>query len=476
VLFNSIEFLIFLPVVVGLHFLLPHRLRWVLLLTASYAFYMSWNAAYLGLIVVVTAVAWGTGLRIAASDDPRVRKRWLVISVSVSLGILFAFKYWNFANEQGRAVTEALGTSWPVPDLDVLLPIGISFYTFQALSYTVDLYRGLLPEAERHPGRFALYVAFFPQLVAGPIERATRLLPQMDLPKSFDLARCVAGLELILWGLFKKVVIADRLAIYVNAVYGNPAGHDGATFWVATYAFAFQIFCDFSAYSDIAVGAARMLGFELMENFRTPYFATSITEFWRRWHISLSTWLRDYLYISLGGNRGSVVSTYRNLLITMLLGGLWHGASWNFVIWGAWHGGLLSLSRASMSWRDSLYEWLRCPAWLRDAARRVITFHLVCLGWVFFRAPDFDASSAMITEMVTEPLGHVFVDLSTFTQAGFGVLVLLAAQTVFAHTGEDRSVLQRQRKWVRFALAYALIGAIVLLGVDGGGAFIYFQF
>ena len=367
-----------------------------------------------------------------------------------------------------------LGASARLPRLDVLLPVGISFYTFQTLSYTIDLYRGRIP-VERHLGRFALYVAFFPQLVAGPIERASHLLPQLRSERHVDWARLTSGLQLVAWGLFKKIVIADRLGLYVDTIYQNVGAHGGASQLLATYAFAFQIYCDFSGYSDIAVGSAQVLGYDLTRNFRQPYFATSITDFWRRWHISLSSWLRDYLYIPLGGNRLGVSRTYVNLLITMLLGGLWHGASWNFVIWGALHGVLLSLSRATLPIRDQLYARAGLPCWLRDSVRMFITFHLVCVGWIFFRARTLGDAISVLSG-ISSDWGTLFVDASVFLHGALGVCVLLVVQIVQVRLGSTRTAIERLPIVVRWVLWYALIAAIVLLGVEGGSQFIYFQF
>ncbi|MCB0064655.1 MAG: MBOAT family protein, partial [Caldilineaceae bacterium] len=336
-LFNSLQFIIFFPAVVTIYFLLPHRYRWLLLLAASYYFYAAWQIEYTLLIFISTAVDYAMAHLMAQSEKLWHRRAYLGVSLLVNLGLLFGFKYFNFFNESVRATLNLFNIFYNVPAFQVLLPVGISFYTFQTLSYTIDVYRGKLAP-ERHFGRFALYVAFFPQLVAGPIERATHLLPQFHQPMTFNQTRIASGLRLLLWGMFKKVVIADRLALYVNQVYDHPGDHGALTLLIASYFFAFQIYCDFSGYSDIAIGAARVMGFDLMENFRQPYMARSIAGFWRRWHISLSTWFRDYLYIPLGGNRVARWRWYSNLFLVFLVSGLWHGAAWHFVIWGALHG------------------------------------------------------------------------------------------------------------------------------------------
>jgi D-alanyl-lipoteichoic acid acyltransferase DltB (MBOAT superfamily) len=473
-LFNSFEYLVFFPVVAAVYFLIPFRYRWAWLLAASYFFYASWNVKYLALILISTLVPYFIGLALARTQTRGRRQALLLLSLCASLGLLFSFKYWNFASESIDAALALLGMDPRAPRLDVLLPVGISFYTFQTLSYTIDLYRGRIP-VERHLGRFALYIAFFPQLVAGPIERASRLLPQLRVEHRVDWSRLTSGLQLIAWGLFQKIVIADRLALYVNTIYQNPTAHGGASQLLATYAFAFQIYCDFSGYSDIAVGSARILGYDLTQNFRQPYFATSITDFWRRWHISLSSWLRDYLYIPLGGNRLGVRRTYVNLLITMLLGGLWHGASWNFVVWGALHGALLSVSRATLPMRDRLHARLGLPRWLRDSIRIFITFHLVCLGWIFFRARTLGEALSILSG-ITSGWGTLFVDASVFLHGALGVGALLVVQIVQARQGSSPSIVGALPIGARWALWYALVFAIVLLGVEGGSQFIYFQF
>ncbi|MFC1608484.1 MBOAT family O-acyltransferase [Candidatus Latescibacterota bacterium] len=336
-LFNSIHYFFFFPVIVAVFYSIPHRFRWMLLLAASYYFYMCWKPEYLVLILIATAVNYLAGLMMGAAASVKARKLYLVLSLSTSLGILFCFKYFNFFNESFRALFTRLNLLYDVQAFEVLLPVGISFFTFQALSYSIDVYRGDR-EPEKHPGIFALYVAFFPQLVAGPIERSTRLMPQFFKKVPFGCDRVTDGLKKILVGLFKKVVIADRLALYVDAVYNNQAQHSGSTLLLATIFFSFQIYCDFSGYSDIAIGSARVLGYELMENFKRPYLSRSVGEFWKRWHISLSTWFRDYLYIPLGGSRVAYWRRYTNIFIVFLISGLWHGANWTFVVWGALHG------------------------------------------------------------------------------------------------------------------------------------------
>ena len=341
-LFNSVPYAIFLALVFVLHWLLPQRFRWIMLLIASYYFYMSWNPELVVLIALTTLVSYSSGLLIdrfrnAEGSKAKLPKLFMILALVICFGVLFFFKYFDFFSESVTSLLRAF--SLPVQDitLKLVLPVGISFYTFQTLSYVIDVYRNKIP-VEKHLGYYALYVSFFPQLVAGPIERSDNLIPQLRKERTFDYVEGSDGLKWIAIGLFKKVVIADTLSVYVNMVYGNLANYQGLSFIAATIFFAFQIYCDFSGYSDIAIGSAKLLGVQLMKNFDSPYFSKSVREFWSRWHISLSTWFRDYVYIPLGGNRKKLPRVLLNLMITFLLSGLWHGANWTFVVWGALHG------------------------------------------------------------------------------------------------------------------------------------------
>ena len=335
-LFNSFNFFIFFPVVTTLYFLLPHRFRWALLLGASCFFYISFIPAYILILALTILVDYYAVIQIDKSQGRR-RKLFLIFSIVITCVILFIFKYFNFFNSNISSLAAFLHWNYPIKYLNIILPIGLSFHTFQSLSYVIEVYRGN-QKPEKHFGIYALYVMFYPQLVAGPIERPQNLLHQFWEKHSFDYENARTGLMMMLWGLFKKVVIADRLSVYVNAVYDHPHQFTGLPVILATIFFAFQIYCDFSGYSDIAIGAARVMGFRLMTNFSYPYSSQSIGEFWKRWHISLSTWFKDYVYISLGGNRVSIRRLYFNLLITFLISGLWHGANWTFVIWGGLNG------------------------------------------------------------------------------------------------------------------------------------------
>ena len=425
-IFNSVEFFLFFIIITCAYFLLPHRFRWMLLLGGSYYFYMSWNVAYAILILASTVTAYLTALPMGCSDSVIRKKFYLCISLVINLGILFAFKYFNFFMVSLQGLLSCFTVSIELPMLNVLLPVGISFYTFQTLSYTIDVYRGQI-KPEKHFGIFALYVSFFPQLVAGPIERATHLLPQFFKRQNLDIERVVSGVQLMTWGLFKKVVVADTLAEYVNSIYNNPHFHTGPSFWVATYFFAFQIYCDFSGYSDIAIGSARVLGFDLMKNFNLPYFASNITEFWHRWHISLSTWLRDYLYIPLGGSRKGRNRTYINLLITMVLGGIWHGASWTFVIWGTLHGLFLMLSKATLPIRDQMVCRFGISKKAIHLLRVFLTFHIVCFAWIFFRANSVQDAFYIVSNLFTG-WPNVFIEPSSMAYGVLGLTILLVVQ------------------------------------------------
>jgi D-alanyl-lipoteichoic acid acyltransferase DltB (MBOAT superfamily) len=494
VLFNSFEFAIFFPIVVAAYFMLPRRIRWAWLLGASYYFYASWRVEYLLLIWTSTLVDYCVGLSLPRQTSPGRKRALLILSLATNLGLLFTFKYLNFFSEASRVLLGRFGLGSGLPILDVLLPVGISFYTFQTLSYTIDIYRGRRG-AEKHLGRFALYVAYFPQLVAGPIERSTHLLPQLARSYSFEYRRVTDGLKLMLWGFFKKLVIADRLAILVDYVYAQPTEFSGLAVVVATYFFAFQIYCDFSAYTDIAIGAARVMGFDLMENFRRPYFATNIADFWRRWHISLSSWFRDYVYVPLGGNRVGRWRWQYNLMVVFVLSGLWHGANWTFLAWGALHGFYYLFSR----WTHGLRAKLRRLSGIERLPRvhkllRIgITFHLVVFAWIFFRAASITDAVHIVTSSVTG-LGSIFGTLIGLVQgSGLGELpymglrlreialaVLLIAFLEAVHVCQGtRSVLslvENRPVYVRWAVYYAMIAAVAALGVFSKTEFIYFQF
>ena len=486
-LFNSLHFLIFFLVVVIIYFLLPFRMRWFFLLAASYYFYMCWKAEYAILLVISTLIDYCAGLKMASAKSASQKKRYLLVSIISNLGLLFSFKYFNFFNESLRTLLNSWNIMYNVPAFHALLPVGISFYTFQTMSYSIDVYRGE-QQPERHFGMFALYVTFFPQLVAGPIERSTSLLPQFYECHAFDVKRAVHGLQLMLWGFFKKVVIADRLAWYVNAVYNQPEQFHGLPIFFATYAFAFQIFCDFSGYSDIAIGAAEVMGFRLMQNFKRPYFSKSIAEFWQRWHISLSTWFRDYLYIPLGGNRVTPARRDLNVFIVFVVSGLWHGANWTFLAWGALHGGYFLTAMRTARLRQRLTTRLHLDRWpqLLHGWRVFVTFHLVLLSWVFFRANSlsdaflllkngFDLSAVMTQLLAFNPLQGIPINRYETVIALFVVSIMEIAH-LMQHNGSVRARLSNQPRWLRWGAYYAVIVSILIFGVFFQTEFIYFQF
>ncbi|MBR6023314.1 MAG: MBOAT family protein [Kiritimatiellae bacterium] len=470
--FNSLVFLLFFAVVYAAYRVLPHRGQNWLLLVASYVFYGWWDWRFAGLLAATSFFSWGSGLVIAEyRRKGNERGAWWTSfgNIALNLGILGFFKYYNFFAESFAALFGSVGLGLEPRLLKIVLPVGISFYTFQALSYSIDVYRGKL-EPTRDWVDFCAFVAFFPQLVAGPIERAGHLLPQMANPRTVTEEKVKSGAWLAVWGLFKKVVIADNLSALVDGTYGA-AGATGAMGLMATYAFAMQIYCDFSGYSDMARGLARMMGFDLMENFRLPYFAKNPKEFWARWHISLSTWLKDYVYIPLGGNRRGAGRQTLNLFLTMLLGGLWHGAAWTFVAWGAFHGALLA---AWHGWtrgrkdkgREDAGRWL----W----ARRVGVFHLACLGWVFFRAGSFGEAWGVISRVFT---GWCW-DVRAANMLTAMVLLcwpLWAVQALQGATG-DMEAARRLSPVPKAALWLVMALMFVWVANTGGGAFIYFQF
>ncbi len=491
-LFNSFAFAIFFPVVTLGYFLLPHRHRWWWLLAASCVFYMFFKAVYILILFFTIIIDYIAGLLIEKAHGRR-RKWYLVMSLVANVGVLAVFKYYNFLNGNISGLYSLLNLGQnPIPALAILLPIGLSFHTFQAMSYTIEVYRGRQP-AERHFGIYSLYVMFYPQLVAGPIERPQNVLHQFYEKHPFSYPHLVSGLQLMAWGLFKKVVIADRIAVMVNHVYNDPTQYTGLPLVLATLGFAIQIYCDFSGYSDIALGSAEAMGFSLMKNFDRPYFSKSISEFWKRWHISLSTWFRDYLYISLGGNRVSTGRRYFNLWFTFLISGLWHGASWNFILWGAIHGTYLIVGVWTKSIRLRLAQALGIAdgGWLDKIVNIACTFILVDLAWIFFRAATFADASYVLTHLFSgwgPQLAAIRADAAARQDLLWlgkdprYVLVTLLAIGLMEGVHwiqRDRSVRQilNVRPFaVRWAVYYAVILAIMCFGVFDMSQFIYFQF
>jgi alginate O-acetyltransferase complex protein AlgI len=556
-LFNSLSFLIFFLIVSSLHFALPHRFRWMLLLAASCFFYMCFVPIYILILAATIGVDYVAGILIERTPDPARKKAYLTMSIVSVCAILFVFKYFNFFNNNLAGLARVLHWNYPMKSLRLILPIGLSFHTFQSLSYVFEVYRGR-QRAEKHFGLYSLYVMYFPQLVAGPIERPQNLLHQFKEVKRFDWQRLWNGVSLSLWGLFKKVVVADSLAIYTNTIYNNSSQHTGTSLLLATYFFAIQIYCDFSGYSDIARGISRIYGIELMKNFETPYFAKSISEFWSRWHISLSSWFRDYVYIPMGGNRVSLARNMFNIGVVFLISGLWHGANWTFVIWGALHGmyylawrslepvaadacraaasGLrrvrkrirkISLLPSRLPTNGARlapipivpestteYEELKSSvsvaacsglgqmpsvqgpqtapsgvqalltpsatvrtsrAWdyVRNSVLILLTFHLVLLSWVFFRAANLSTALDTLRRIAVDH-GPLFWD-PIIVQGVLAILLLGVLDVFHRRTGFWDS-LDQFPKWLRLGYAVALLFGIVLFGVDTGTQFIYFQF
>jgi D-alanyl-lipoteichoic acid acyltransferase DltB (MBOAT superfamily) len=481
-LFNSFEFLLFYLIVVATFFALPQRHRWILLLASSYYFYMSWKAEYLVLILAATLINYGAGLGMERSQNTTIRRSLLITGVLSSLSILFTFKYLDFFSQSVEDMLESMNIFRDMPFFELILPLGISFYTFQAIGYAIDVYRGDT-KAERHLGIFALYVSFFPQLVAGPIERSYHLLPQFKHETHFEGWRLSSGLQLILWGLIKKVIIADTLSAVVDTVYAAPGAYSGPFLILATLFFAVQIYCDFSGYSDMAVGTARIMGYDLMTNFSRPYFADSVADFWRRWHISLSTWFRDYVYRPLGGNRVPVGTWIRNILVVFLLSGVWHGANWTFIAWGGIHGITMIAGRLTAPLRSRITIGIgltRLPR-LHKFLRIMCVIVIAVTAWVFFRAQSL-AEALLILQGFWDFEGSNLqtlwaLGLTRFQLAtAFGGIVLLFAFE-WVQEYQPQSILGLwQIRALRWSTYLAAFYGIVSFGVFGNLEFIYFQF
>ena len=513
-LFNSYEFLIFFPLVTALFFLLPHRIRWAHLLLASFVFYMAFLPVYVLILIITILVDYCAGIIIERSAGAR-RKRYLIYSLIANIGFLCLFKYWDFFttslndaftlhlpllrdmwlshwivtanNSVNTGLNHSIGTHLPLIQ-NVILPIGLSFHTFQAMSYTIEVYRGN-QKAERHLGIYALYVMFYPQLVAGPIERPQNVLHQFHEVKKFSWDNLQSGLRLMAWGLFKKVVIADRISSYVDIVYNEPASFHYLNVIIATVLFAIQIYCDFSGYSDMAIGIARTMGYDLMINFNRPYFSKNIRQFWSRWHISLSTWFRDYLYIPLGGNRVSEARLYVNTAIVFVLSGFWHGANWTFIIWGSLHA-VYTIVHIFYHKRLAAAGVITTPAPM-NARRRLagffnflFTFFFVCIAWVFFRAPSVHAAFEILHRMFSSAAGAVFEVALTGkkfhgefggTSIVISILMILFMLVVEWKVSPRLSGLDRRPVLDGTFMAVTTL-LIVLFGVFSKASFIYFQF
>ena len=478
-LFNSLKFAVFLPIVFGIYWALPHRLRWLLLLISSYYFYMSWNPKYVFLILLTTVISYFAALGLERLRGKTARRLILAGTSVICLGTLFLFKYFNFFMGSLGRVCGLLSIPLHPVTLKLLLPVGISFYTFQTLSYVIDVYRGDIP-AEHHLGKYATFISFFPQLVAGPIERASNLLPQILGEHTFDYGQASYGLKLMAWGYFKKILIADALAQYTS-ILAAPGDYTGFSLVLAVFFFAVQIYCDFSGYSDIAIGTANLLGIRLMTNFKSPYYSQSIRQFWSRWHISLSTWFRDYVYIPLGGSRVGKVRHCLNLMITFLVSGLWHGAQWTFVIWGGVHGAM------------QIAENLLCPRRLRKPStgvtamiRMAAVFAVCCFAWVFFVSDCVSDAFYTLSHMfrgISDPIGYLTVGIDgmglDFPKLS-GLCLPIAVLAVFDWFSlkEDVIAAISSRKWyIRWPVYLALVlWLMIMLPSEQTSEFIYFQF
>ncbi|MET3730119.1 D-alanyl-lipoteichoic acid acyltransferase DltB (MBOAT superfamily) [Fictibacillus halophilus] len=478
--FISIEFLLFLAITVLLNYIIPHRLRWILLLVASYVFYASLSIQFILLLLISTAFTYFTGIFIEKQETKKQKKKAMVVGISVLLFFLGWFKYFNFVNESLRSLATFMGWNYAIPYQEIVLPLAISFYTFQAVSYLVDIFYGK-QKAERHYGYFSVYFAFFPQLVAGPIERAKKLIPQLKVEQRLNYENLVYGMKRIAWGFFKKTLIADRLAPIVASVYDSP-NPTGSEIVLATILFSIQLYADFSACSDIAIGSARMLGINLTENFKQPHFAVSIADFWSRWHITLSTWLRDYIFFPLCKGKKKRSQIYFAIVITFLVSGIWHGAAWTFIIWGLIHGFYRVFGDATKSYRESMASFIRLDRspvlhrWLKIA----ITFLLVCFSRVFFRsdtvAQAFDHAKLFLSISSWSPVGMIkafeifpLFDLLLFI---FFFIILQLFQYIERNNGSTWEFLSKRSTFTRLAFYIFLIFSVLILGVTGDG-FVY---
>lgn len=483
--FNSWEFLIFYPIVLLLWFVLPRKLRRPMLLVASYYFYMCYQAELVFLIFGTTLISWGASLLIERTKRPAIRRTALALTLLVCFGVLFFYKYFNFFSETLCGLISLFGGTPSPIALDLILPVGISFYTFQTLSYVIDVYRGDI-RTEKNFFWYALYVSFFPQLVAGPIERPENLIPQLNAEHAWNPDDALKGAKHMLLGFFKKVVVADTVAVYVNAVYNQVSEATGLSVLIATLLFAVQIYCDFSGYTDIAIGCARIMGIRLMKNFDHPYSASSVKEFWSRWHISLSSWFKDYLYIPLGGSRCSRPRHLFNLFVVFLVSGLWHGANITFVVWGALHGLYQVIGSLTREPRNALLSRIGLSESSRPvrAVRRVITFSLVCFAWIFFRANSIREAWLLIAALFTgwgaplsETMSLLGLNSVRILTILVSVLLLLILDRLLTHDGEgDGSALYIERQGYLYLIWGIAFAWVLLLSKGLESTFIYFQF
>lgn len=469
-LFNSIEFLIFFPIVTYIYFLLPPKLQPLLLFIASCLFYMAFIPSYLLILFIVIAIDYSAAIIMCNVSRER-KKIVLTLSIFSNLFLLAIFKYYDFFIDNTHYLLSSVGLNFTPSQLGLILPIGLSFHTFQAMSYTIEVYRGN-QQAERNLLIYSLYVLFFPQLVAGPIERPQNLLPQLKKVHYFDFDRVSSGLRLMLVGFLKKILIADRLAVLVDQIYSNPANYGGPALILAIYFFSFQIYCDFSGYSDIAIGAGRVLGIDLMKNFKRPYFSTSLIDFWRRWHISLSSWFRDYLYIPLGGNRYSPLNWCFNIFIVFILSGFWHGAKWTFVAWGLLHGLFLVFSELICNLK--IFQLKKCAI-----LKALVTFHIVSFLWIFFRADSFNDIGYILTHIFDLSRGFQVKELGLNIFEIFIAVISIIGLISFEYLGDEKSTEEKFLKLSqgnRIAIYYIAVTILLVFGKFSRQQFVYFQF
>lgn len=496
-IFNSIEFLIFFSALFSLYFFVPSKWKWILLLTASYFFYGYWRIELLPLLILPTLMVYFIALKINTFGPPpapnektpkqKKKKAWLITGLVSALAGLLIFKYTDFVGSSLFSLIGIFSKDINYTPVDFILPIGISFYTFKMVSYLIDVYRGNAP-AEKHLGFFALYVSFFPQLLAGPIDRAVSFLPELKKKVNFDIERILSGSRLVIWGVFKKMVIADRLAVFVGEVFKSPE-HQGINLLFGAYFYAFQIYCDFSGYSDIAIGIARILGFKSMKNFDFPYFSKSLTQFWNKWHISLSTWLRDYLFLPIAYAVMRPIKTAKlykiktetwgyvvGMFVTMFLGGLWHGASWTFVIWGSLHGLYLvtgyTTKKIRKRWAKKI-KLTKLPA-LRYFLSVFLTFNLVSFAWIFFRAETFEKAFLYIKSISLQPSAHG--QGTVYLWFNLIMIVIFIAMEIAYKNRAKWTFIQRIPTVVKIAAFALFICLIIIFAVDTSNEFIYFQF
>ncbi len=474
-IFNSLTFLVFIGVFLPIYFALKDRTRLWLCLLGSYFFYGWWDWRFLSLIITSTLIDYSVGLMLKKTEDQLRRKRLLIISLVVNLGFLAFFKYFNFFIASFQDLMLSIGITPSFNTLHIILPVGISFYTFQSMSYTIDVFYKKIP-VERDFLRFATFIAFFPQLVAGPIVRAKEFLPQFQKNRSFEWDRFNSGLGQMLWGFFKKVAVADSLAPFVDQCFAAPEAFSSIHLLLGVIFYSFQIYCDFSGYSDIAIGLARIMGFDFPDNFRTPYFSKNFSEFWTRWHITLSSWLRDYLYIPLGGNRHGTFNTYKNNMLTMLLGGLWHGASWVFVFWGFLHGLYLIVQRLAGPYFGRLMDLIRVPPIGKNGINILIVYFFTCLAWIFFRSPDFLTATTIIGSIGSLENFRPESIINQFWAVKGVLLIGLLLLVEMANFKFNFSKLILNQPAFRVLSFATIIWMIAFFGTFGSNAFIYFQF